>query len=774
MKKIMVFFTFSWFLIHPSENVFIPNKGQWPNEVLYLFRAKGMNAFITKNGIVFDFLKFNPFQSEKPEKYRKPQYQGQVVKMEFLSAMNAKIRPKLSGKEVDLNFINERGNFNIRNCYEELIFENFYRSIDLRFYAHEGWLRFDFIVHPGANPFDIHFKIEGSDFEVNSGQSLVLNTSPGKVKIMDLKVFQGTNVIPSGFKKTNNVVSFNIFGAYRKDLPIIIDPLVWSTFIGGASDEGAYNIVRDNSGNLYTCGYTQSVAFPTVTGSYDNSHNGGTDGFISKLNSAGSSLLYSTFIGGSGSDYVYWLKVNNNGEVYACGETNSSNFPTTAGAFSTSLAGGSDGFVLKLNNSGGSLIYSTLLGGSAFDAAYAIDLDTLGHAYVCGSTASNNFPTLSAFDNSHNGFNDAFIAKLNPNGSGLIFSTFFGGSGTDDAYTLKINSNNEIVFAGYTESANIPTTNAVYDPTYNGSGDAFVSALTPTGNALAFSTYLGGLGEDCIYGLDFDGFNNIYVTGYTNSGSYPTTSGVIDNSFNGGYDIVISKLNAFVALLTASSFFGGASSDYGYAIDVINNASSDVVITGYVASTTMSTTANAYDNSYNGGTYDAFVLRTNNTYSSMIYSSYIGGSGMDGGQSVTTDANGYAYLCGFASSTFPTTVGAFDFSFNGSNNDAFVLRICTGLTPVATAFPMNVCHTKTLTLSAQPSGLSTYTWSGPSSFTASGQNITYTNVPFGASGIYTLTVSDASGCKGTATTTSVTILPNPNTSVSITGNTLTA
>lgn len=775
MKKITLILLGILVNAYSSNPCFIPNKGQWPQEVLFGYCLNGMKAFITKTGMVYDFYKYDENKTNFKNKYQKRNRYGHVVRFNFLNPNTSiSIENIKVPTDFEYHYIFNSGNYTINEFYKEITIKDIYDGIDVRYYIQENYLRFDFVVHPGANPDKIKFYTHDCPVLFNN-DGLLLNTSVGSVKFMDLKTFQNSiqekKLIPSFITVNQNIIGFEI-PDYDKTKPLIIDPLVFSTFIGSSADEGAYNVGKDASGNLYVCGYTPSASFPASTGAYDQTHNGSDDGFISKFSSNGSSLIYSTFIGGSAADYIYWMSVENNGNVYACGETSSSNFPVTSGVFGTTKSAGTDAFIFKLNSSGGSLFYSTYLGGNANDYAFGIVHDTLGNAYVCGATSSNNFTTVSAYDFSHNGLLDVFVTKISPNANSVVYSTYLGGASDDYAYAIKLVSNNEIIISGLTYSSLYPTSGTAYDNTYNTNGDVFVTRLGSGGNSLVYSTFIGGLGEDCAYAMALDSFENVFVTGYTNAGSFPVTSGVYDNSFGGSTDVFISKLNNVGTILIHSTFFGGSSADYGYGI--ATTKLDEPVVTGYIASTGLTMSSNAYDNSYNGGTYDGFVLRLNSSFSSMIYGSYIGGGGMDGGQSIITDDFGYAYVCGFASSTFPVTAGAYDITYNGGNYDAFLLKICTGLNPTVTVNPSVVCENSALSLSGQPGGLNSYNWSGPGSYSATGQNITYTNIPLSGSGVYTLTVQDAYGCSGMATSGSVNVLPSPNTSVIVSGNTLTA
>lgn len=324
--------------------------------------------------------------------------------------------------------------------------------------------------------------------------------------------------------------------------------LLYSTFVGGAVGEDyGQSLALDNSGNVYVTGNTTSSDFPTTTGAYRTTKPGGTwDGFVFKLNSTASSLIYSTFFGGSGNDYGQSLGIDSSGNAYVVGYTTSTNFPTTSGAYQTTKPGGTnDAYVLKLNSSGSALSYSTYLGGSSDDYAWGVAVDGSGNAYVTGSTTSTNFPTTSgAYRTTAPTAKNAFVTKINTTGTGLAYSTYLGGSGVDVGQTVTVDSNGNAYVAGYTLSSNFPTTSGAYQTTYGGAGanDVFMTKLNTAGSALEYSTYLGGSEEDYAYGIAVDTSNNVYLSGSAGSG-FPTTSGTPQpNNVDGYLDAFVAKL----------------------------------------------------------------------------------------------------------------------------------------------------------------------------------------------------------------------------------------
>ncbi len=313
--------------------------------------------------------------------------------------------------------------------------------------------------------------------------------------------------------------------------------LVYSTFLGGTDIDDARGIAVDGAGNAYVVGETTSRDFPTTAGAFDRVHNGAYDVFVTRLNAAGSALVYSTYLGGVQVDDGERIAVDAGGNAYAMGFTSSADFPTTAGAFDTSANGAFDVFVTKLNAAGSALLYSTYLGGSGFDSGGGLTVDTAGNAYVSGGTGSTDFPTTpGAFSTVPDG-SDAFVTRLNPAGSALAYSAMFGGTGSEGANGVTLDSAGNAWITGVTNSADFPVTASAADSSFNGVADAFVSELSAGGSALLYSTYLGGTQSESGNDLALDPGGNVYVTGHTYSMDFPVTSGAFDTIFNGDTSI---------------------------------------------------------------------------------------------------------------------------------------------------------------------------------------------------------------------------------------------
>jgi len=351
-----------------------------------------------------------------------------------------------------------------------------------------------------------------------------------------------------------NALQSNYGGGASDTFVTKVDPtgsaLVYSTYLGGNDFDQGTDIAVDSSGNAYVVGGTQSANFAPPTAIRTCQGGGILDGFISKLNPTGSALVYSTCFGGSGSDQALGVAVNSGGTTYIVGSTSSANFPTSGRGYQRTLLGSQNAFVLQLNSTGGSILFSTFLGGNGSDAATGIALDAKNFAYVTGNTSSANFPvTNGAFQTTYGGAQDAFIAKLNLTASGLstlVYSSYVGGSGSDTATGIAIDTGLNAYITGYTSSANFPVVNPVQASFAGGATDAFVFELNAQATGAVYSTYLGGGGAEDgngLGGIAVDAQGNAYVVGSTNSTDFPAVT-AFQASNAGGTDAFVSKIGA--------------------------------------------------------------------------------------------------------------------------------------------------------------------------------------------------------------------------------------
>src|SRR5215204_3288946 len=481
-----------------------------------------------------------------------------------------------------------------------------------------GKVNYEFHLKPGSSVEDVRLGYRGAEgLKVGAGGELLVRTSLGVLKDAAPVSYQriGGERVPveSRYRLTGDGGYGFAVGAYDPRYPLVIDPgLDYSTFLGkGHIDAGLGIAVRD--GNAYVTGFTSTVNYPTTPGAYDRTYNSSTDAFVTKLNASGSALVYSTFLGGTNHDEGLGIAVDGTDRVYVTGVTRSVDYPTTSSALDTTKNGFSDAFVTKLNASGSALAYSTFLGGTSDDAGRGIAVRE-GRAYVTGQTTSADYPTTpGAFDTTHNGNSDAFVTKLNASGSGLVYSTFLGGTSYEIGAGIAVQDGMAYV-TGQTESADFPTTTGAFDTTHNGFSDAFVTKLNASGSELTYSTFLGGTSGDVGLGTSGEVGLGIavregraYVAGHTTSADYPTTPGAFDTTFNGGnQDAFVTVLNTSGSALAYSTFLGGASGDF--VGDIALDGSGRAYVTGQTTSADYPTTHAAFDPTFNGNS-DAFVTK---------------------------------------------------------------------------------------------------------------------------------------------------------------------
>src|SRR5437588_2630085 len=599
---------------------FEANRGQADPQVRFLARGPQQTLFLTSTEAVLVVTKPAPPGSEPPApRNAKPRGSatGTVLRMSFAGANQA-------ARVTGLEELPGKAHYFIGNnpaqwrpnvpTYAKVRYDDLYPGIDLIYDGTQRHLEYDFVVRPGADPHRIALRLQGADrLEVDSQGDLVLHTAAGVIRQRKPAIYQEIGAvrkeIPGGYVLSGaQQIGFQV-AAYDATRPLIIDPvLVYSTYLEGSANDYGYGIAVDGSGNAYVTGYTISTNFPTTAGAFQTTPSGNNDAFVAKINPSGSALVYSTYLGGNANDNGYGIAVDGSGNAYVTGSTTSPDFPTTAGAFQPDYGGAPNGgapqdaFVTKINPSGSALVYSTYLGGNIADYGTGIAVDAQGSAYVTGNTDS--------------------------------FSDF-------------------------------PRTAGAVQPAYgNGGTDAFVTKLNPTGTALAYSTFIAGTVANHGTGIAVDAQGSAYVTGYTFSSDFPTTPGAFQTAKRGNSSTFVTKFNPAGTALVYSTFLGGnggdgniSTSDVGNGITV--DGSGSAYVTGSTASPDFPTTAGAVQPTF-GGLEDASVTKFNPTGTALVYSTFLGGSSYDVGTGIALDTLGYAYVTGYTGSTnFPTTAGAF-------------------------------------------------------------------------------------------------------------------
>jgi Beta-propeller repeat len=681
---------------------FEANRGQTDRRVKFLSRGQGYSFFLAPNEAVLALEQFPPQNTPGPlappdaRASRKP-----VVTAVRIRLVGGNPDARVAG----LDELPGKSNYLIGNdpakwrtdipTYGRVRVEGVYPGISLAYYGSQRELEEDFLVAPGADPRAITLEIEtgNSKFEarkirVDASGDLVVETGAGEVRLRKPVIYQqaagARREIAGGYRlEGKNRVEFKL-GAYDPAEPLVIDPtLAYSTYLGGSGFDEGYGIAIDSTGNAYVTGFTNSPTFPGASSTLS----GISDAFVAKLSADGTTVMYATYLGGTGADQGNAIAVDSGGNAYVTGKTTSNDFPgITSGAIQSTFTSSQDAFAAKLSTDGTTVLYATYLGGSFFDAGNAIAVDSSGSAYVTGMTGSSSFPGTgsSTIRDFLNGGEDAFVTKIYTNGT-LAYSTYLGGSGSDGGNGIVVDSSGNAYVTGFTTSSDFPgVTSGSVQSTLRGPENAFVAEINAGGTALVYSTYLGGSGSfflgDSGTAIAVDSTSNAYVTGFTNSSNFPVAGTSPFQSSLGGLgaqNAFVAKINAGGTALVYSTYLGGAGPDAGLGIAV--DAAGNAYVTGSTLSSPFPGTGSSTIQSvFGGGSGDAFVTAMNPDGSALVYSTYLGGSSRDLGTAIAADSAGTAYVTGITGSSgatpFPTTTGAFQTSLDGSE-DAFVTKI---------------------------------------------------------------------------------------------------
>ena len=572
--------------------------------------------------------------------------------------------------------------------YGQIVYEDLYDGIDLVYLSTGKGLKYEFHVRPFTNLDVIRIRYHGTKGVVVDGDgNLVVETDVGvfgEERPYSYQMVGGVGQeVESNYVVEDAVVSFEL-EEHDPSCELIIDPLIYSSYLGGAGDELAHGIAVDSEGCAYIAGGASADDLPVIEGSYSN----GSGVFVAKLSPDGSELLYCSFIGGNRSDNCFGLAIDPDNNVYVTGETNSPDFPTTS--MGKVENGGYDCFVFKLNATGTGLVYSSIVGGSKADRAWDIALDQERNAYVTGVTESTDFPTTpGSFDEDYNGGDeDCFISKLDHRGEELLYSSFLGGSSYEESQGIDVDSQGIAYLTGFTRSEDFPTTDGCFDGSHNGETDIFVAKMNRNGSALVYSTFLGSWDNEMGEGIAVDSQGSAYVTGFTSlsdgnlTTDFPTTPGCYDDTHGGGgavpNDVFVTKLDPNGSSLVYSTFLGGSGIDY--AKDIELDSQNCAYITGKTESLDFPTTKGSYDRRMDldwTGLLpgDAYISKLSSDGSSLLYSTFVGGSTVEWSFGLALDLENNVYITGWTwSDDLPTNKGAVDREFGGER-DVFVVRL---------------------------------------------------------------------------------------------------
>ena len=577
--------------------------------------------------------------------------------------------------------------------YAQVRYEGVYPGIDVLYRGNERQIEYDFVIAPKANPGRIRMAFQGAQSMTlgNDGQ-LILRTAAGDLVQPRPYVYQELN----GRRQTidgryalrgKNEVGF-VLGRYDRSRPLVIDPvLAWSTYLGGTIEDLGYAIAVDGSGNTYITGTAGSSDFPTVnpiqgTKAYD------WDVFVAKINAAGTALVYSTFLGGNGwNEYGLGIAVDSSGNAYVTGATNATDFPGVTGGSIQPTFGGTgsnrDAFATRINAAGNAIDWSTYLGGTGDEIAYGIAADSSGNCYVVSATGSSTLSFIDggALQPSSNGNGDAFVVKIDSSGA-KVYATFLGGSGGDGGLSIVADGSGNAWVAGVTGSTDFPgVTGSSLQPANAGNGDLFLAKLNSGGTSLVYATYLGTSGDDGFgpQAMVRDSSGNIYLTGETDSTTFPGVTGSSAQPSNaGGLDIYVTKLNSTATAVTWSTFLGGSGAEVSAGVGV--DSSGNVYVGGMTNSTNFPVSG-AFQSTY-AGSVDAVAAKINAAGTAVVWSTYLGGNDEEQAFGAVADGSGNLYMAGFtASDPFPGTGSSAIQPTYGGGYDAWVTKIANSASP---------------------------------------------------------------------------------------------
>lgn len=685
-------------------SAFVENKGQLGEEVLFSAKMKNVNVILKNDCILYDFYKI----VDKDNQNNTVRKQGTVIKMKLIgSVMNSDIKG-ISAESHTKNFFmgNDRSKW-IKNLKEFKIVEynEVYDNIDMRLSLDNSFPRYDFIVKPGANPGDIKLAFEGGgNLTIDNESGMAFSTEIGTIRNGKIYAYQNINgqkiEVECNFVNGPEGIGFELED-YDSQYELVIDPLVYMSYLGGELDESINAIKTVGENSFVVSGWTESLDFVTTPGTYDSTFSLYKDGFISKFEIEGAScnLIFSTFLGSVDTDIINGMDIDMEGNIFVCGETNSTDFPALE-SFNIMYNQGYDAFIAKLNPDGNELMFSGFVNGSGEDYAKAIKLDKNGNPHIVGNTDSKDFFVKNGYQMERDGGTDIFVAKLSANGKSLSFSTFVGGDGDDIAYGMDLNEDGYVYVTGETQSTNFPVwpfqsgwgghiIKKPYDYTYNGGKDAFVFSLVESGTALFFSTYFGGKSGDIGKAVCACDDGSALIVGETEENTeYDTEFPISDNVYavthSGGWDCFIAKIEypkksnwfSMDQQLLFSTYYGDKLDDFVTGITLIGTPS-EILVTGYTRSPKYPIYESP-DAKFKGA-IDSYATYFTENGAEIIYSTVFGDQSDDVLNAVAFNDRNDLYFGGYTTSKKFTPIGnAYQSEFGGGAMDCMILKLSKG------------------------------------------------------------------------------------------------
>lgn len=729
---------YSWLALSGTSNiwaqnmegnlVFTENKNQWPQQVNFQAKLKGGTIFFERHGLTLNLYHPGDFDSrndhhndQSSNSELSEDLRCHAYKVHFAGSLEPVIKGRNQLEGISNYFIgNEKSKWGVEaRSFKSITYQGIYKNIDFSYYQSGKHLKYDIHVHPGGHVNDIRLQYQYTDnLEIVDG-NLVIHNSVNTVIEHRPVAFQVINgkqkAVSCSYRLQGQEVTFSIDGYYNPNFELVIDPILrLATYSGSTADNFGFTATYDDAGNLYGGGIVFGLGYPTTNGAYNTNFTGQIDIGITKFNPTGTSLIYSTYIGGLAGETPHSLVVNDLDELYVFGITGSNDYPTTTGAYDitfggglgvsfpsngTSFLSGTDIIVSKLSSTGTALLGSTYLGGSLNDGLNnsslnfnygdlfrgEIIVDAQSNVYIATCTNSGDFPvTAGAAQTTLSGTMDACVIKFNSSLTALTWATFLGGTNVDAAYSLKLDNNDNVYVAGGTASLDFPTTPGVVNfNVLGGNADGFLSKIESNGAVLISSTYIGTPAYDQCYFVEVDDYNEVYVTGQT-FGVYFVTSGVYTNPLSGQF---ISGLNSTLSLFNFSTVFGKGDGNpelapTAFLVDHCQNiyfSGWGGAVNGSVGNTTGLPLKGAYQTTTDGSDFYFIVLSRH--AKDLVYATYFGGGlsseHVDGGTS-RFDKNGIIYQavcagCG-GNDDFPSTLGAWSTTNNSFNCNMGVLK----------------------------------------------------------------------------------------------------
>jgi hypothetical protein len=677
---------------------FIENQGQLDERVAYYLQGRDDTLYFTAEGLTLALshpeagpakVVALPASVQRPLATR----ERWVVKVDFVTPNpQATLTAQDSTGTLVSYFTGQRETWHTGlKTYSRLVYHDVWPGIDLVYTGGQDRLKYEFVVSPGADPRQIRLALSGvTAAAVNAAGQLTFDTPAGSVTDEAPVAYQGAgearHTVAAVYDMAptqggeNYTYHFDL-GAYDPAQVLVIDPtvVIYAGYLGGGDTDSVNAVAVDAAGDVYVTGQVGATAtFPAKVGP-DLTLNGTTDAFVAKIKADGSSVIYAGYIGGAGGEIGEGIAVDDSGNAYMSGFTDArdATFPVIAGPVYTGTSGI---FVAKVVADGTALAYAGYLGfGTGCETSCGMAVDAAGAAYVTGFAVAA-FAGTAGPDLSYNGGNaDAFVAKVNPDGTALEYGGFIGGSGDDYGRAVAVDEAGNAYVTGYTTSSETTFPKLIGpDLVWNGSLDAFVVKVKADGTGLVYAGYIGGSLQDSGYGIAVDTVGNAYVAGETQSSetTFPEAVGP-DLTFNGGSDAFVAKVLADGTGLVYAGYIGGATADgaRGIALDADGNA----YVTGRASSPEASfPVKDGPDLTHNGGMYDAYVAKVKADGSALDYAGYIGGSGdYDYGYGIGVDAQRNVYVVGQTNSTattFPVKNWPY-LNYFGGLGDGYVAKV---------------------------------------------------------------------------------------------------